>query len=150
VTQVSEHVVDISWARGDAQLTYQTYSRDHVWRFGGATVAASANPAYLGTEANVDPEEAFVAALSFCHMLTFRAIAAKTRIVIDSYDDHAVGHVARNDAGRLAITRVVLQPEIGVAGDEPDVETLEQMHHLAHEQCFIANSVTTEVTVEPA
>jgi organic hydroperoxide reductase OsmC/OhrA len=149
--QVSEHVADVSWARGDAEFTYQTYSRDHVWRFdGGVTVAASANPAYLGSEANVDPEEAFVAALSSCHMLTFLTIAAKKRIVVDSYDDHAVGQMERNDAGRLAITRVVLQPEVGFAGDEPDADTLRRMHHLAHEQCFIANSVTTEVIVEPA
>jgi organic hydroperoxide reductase OsmC/OhrA len=148
---VSEHVADVSWARGGAAFAYQTYSRDHVWRFdGGVTVAASANPAYLGSEANVDPEEAFVAALSSCHMLTFLAIAAKKRIVVDSYDDHAVGQMENNDSGRLAITRVVLQPEVGFAGDEPDADTLLKMHHLAHEQCFIANSVTTEVTVEPA
>ena len=82
----------------------------------------------------MDPEEAFVAALSSCHMLTFLAIAAKKRIVIDSYDDHAVGHLEMNDAGRLAITRVVRQPEIGFAGDEPDVDTLEEMHHRAHDQ----------------
>lgn len=98
----------------------------------------------------MDPEAAFVAALSSCHMLTFLTIAAKKLIVIDSYDDHAVGHMEKNDAGRRAITRVVLQPEIGFAGDEANVDTLEEMHHLAHEQCFISNSVTTEVTVEPA
>jgi organic hydroperoxide reductase OsmC/OhrA len=148
---MSEHVVDVSWARGDAEFTYQTYSRDHVWRFdGGATVGASANPAYLGSEDKVDPEEAFVAALSSCHMLTFLAIAAKKRFEVDTYDDHAVGHMEKNDAGQLAITRVVLQPEVGFVGDEPDAATLQRMHHLAHEQCFVANSVTTEVTAEPA
>ncbi|HEY8458238.1 MAG TPA: OsmC family protein [Actinopolymorphaceae bacterium] len=146
---MSEHVVDVSWARGDAEFTYQTYSRDHVWRFdGGATITATASPAYLGNEAHVDPEEAFVAALASCHMLTFLAIAAKKRFVVDSYDDRAVGYLEKNDAGRLAITRVVLQPEVGFAGDEPDAETLKQMHQQAHEQCFIANSVKTEVTVE--
>lgn len=148
---MSEHVADISWARGDAEFTYQTYSRDHVWRFdGGVTVAASANPAYLGSEANVDPEEAFVAALSSCHMLTFLAIAARKRIVVDSYDDHAVGQMEKNDAGRLAVTKVLLQPEVGFAGAEPDAETLETMHRMAHEQCFIANSVKTDVSVQPA
>ncbi|MGH3487224.1 MAG: OsmC family protein [Actinopolymorphaceae bacterium] len=148
---MTEHVVDVRWVRGNAEFRYQTYSRDHVWRFdGGATVAASANPAYLGSETNVDPEEAFVAALASCHMLTFLAIAARKRFVVDSYDDHAVGKMENNDAGRLAITQVVLQPEIGFAGKEPDAETLEQMHRLAHEQCFIANSVTTKVTIEPA
>ena len=146
---MSEHVVDVSWSRGEHEFTYQTYSRDHEWRFdGGVTVAASANPAYLGSPAGVDPEEAFVAALSSCHMLTFLAIAAKKRLVVDSYDDHAVGVMAKNEAGRLAITRVTLRPKIVFAGETPDAEALERIHHLAHLECFIANSVTTEVTVE--
>jgi organic hydroperoxide reductase OsmC/OhrA len=148
---VSEHVVDVSWSRGEHEFTYQSYSRDHTWTFdGGDTVRASANPAYLGSEAAVDPEEAFVAALSSCHMLTFLAIAAKKRFVVNAYDDHAVGVIAKNEAGRLAITKVTLSPRILFAGAEPDPATLDQMHHLAHEQCFIANSVTTQVTVVPS
>jgi organic hydroperoxide reductase OsmC/OhrA len=147
---MSEHVVDVSWSRGEHEFTYQKYNRDHEWRFdGGVTVPGSANPAYLGTEAGtVDPEEAFVAALSSCHMLTFLAIAAKKRLVVDSYVDHAVGVMAKNDAGRIAITQVTLHPRIVFAGETPDEATLERMHHLSHEQCFIANSVTTEVLVE--
>jgi organic hydroperoxide reductase OsmC/OhrA len=147
---MSEHVVDVSWSRGEHEFTYQKYNRDHEWRFdGGVTVAGSANPAYLGTEAGtVDPEEAFVAALSSCHMLTFLAIAAKKRLVVDSYVDHAVGVMAKNEAGRIAITQVTLHPRIVFAGETPDEATLERMHHLSHEQCFIANSVTTEVLVE--
>lgn len=146
---MSEHVVDVSWSRGEHEFTYRTYSRDHEWRFdGGVTVAGSANPAYLGSEAGVDPEEAFVAALSSCHLLTFLAIAAKKRLVVDSYDDHAVGLMAKNSAGRLAITQVTLRPKIAFAGQTPDAEALAKLHHLAHEECFIANSVTTEVTIE--
>ena len=147
---MSEHVVDVSWSRGGHEFTYQTYSRDHKWRFdGGVTVPGSANPAYLGTDSgSVDPEEAFVAALSSCHMLTFLAIAAKKRFVVDSYVDHAVGVMAKNEAGRIAITQVKLHPQIVFAGETPDEATLERMHHLSHEQCFIANSVTTEVLVE--
>jgi organic hydroperoxide reductase OsmC/OhrA len=146
---MSEHVVDVSWVRGDHEFTYQAYSRDHEWRFdGGITVAGSANPAFLGSDDRVDPEEAFVAALSSCHMLTFLAIAARKRLVVDSYDDHAVGLMEKNAQGRLAITRVMLRPKIVFAGEIPDSEALEKMHHLAHEQCFIANSVTTEVMVE--
>ena len=146
---MSEHVVDLSWARGEHEFTYQTYSRDHEWRFdGGVTVAGSANPAYLGSEDRVDPEEAFVAALSSCHLLTFLAIAAKKRLVVDAYDDHAVGLMEKNEDGRLAITKVILRPKIAFAGDAPDAETLERMHHRAHQECFIANSVRTEVTVE--
>jgi organic hydroperoxide reductase OsmC/OhrA len=146
---VSEHVVDVSWNRGEQEFTYQTYSRDHEWRFdGGVAVPGSANPAYLGNEAGVDPEEAFVAALSSCHMLTFLAIAAKKRLVVDSYDDHAVGLMAKNADGRLAVTEVTLRPKIVFAGRTPDARTLEKMHQLAHEECFIANSVTTRVKVE--
>ncbi|GAA1588540.1 OsmC family protein [Kribbella sancticallisti] len=147
---MSEHVVDVSWSRGEHEFTYQTYNRDHEWRFdGGVTVPGSANPVYLGTEAGtVDPEEAFVASLSSCHMLTFLAIAAKKRLVVDSYVDHAVGVMAKNEAGRIAITQVRLHPVITFGGEAPDEAALERMHHLAHEQCFIANSVTTEVLVE--
>jgi organic hydroperoxide reductase OsmC/OhrA len=147
---MSEHVVDISWSRGEHDFTYDTYNRDHEWRFdGGISVPGSANPKYLGNPGPVDPEEAFVAALSSCHMLTFLAIAARKRLVVDAYDDHAVGVMAKNEAGRLAITTVTLSPRIVLAGAEPDPTTLDQMHHLAHEQCFIANSVTTKVTVVP-
>jgi organic hydroperoxide reductase OsmC/OhrA len=147
---MSEHVVDVSWSRGEHEFTYQTYNRDHEWRFdGGVTVPGSANPAYLGTEAGtVDPEEAFVAALSSCHMLTFLAIAAKKRLVVDSYVDHAVGVMAKNEAGRVAITQVTLHPVITFAGEAPDEAALERLHHLSHQECFIANSVTTEVLVE--
>ena len=146
---MSEHVAAISWSRGEYEFTYQTYSRDHEWRFdNGVTVPGSANPVYLGNEARVDPEEAFVAALSSCHMLTFLAIAAKKRLVVDSYVDRAVGVMEKNEAGRIAITRVTLHPAITFAGETPDEATLERMHHLSHQECFIANSVTTEVLVE--
>ncbi len=145
---MSKHAVDVSWSRGEREFTYQSYSRDHTWTFdGGDTVSASANPAYLGSERAVDPEEAFVASLSSCHMLTFLAVAAKKRFVVEAYDDHAVGVMAKNEAGRMAITEVTLSPRIVFAGREPDAATLDQIHHLAHEQCFIANSVTTEITI---
>jgi organic hydroperoxide reductase OsmC/OhrA len=145
---VSEHVVDVSWSRGEHEFTYQTYNRDHEWRFdGGVTVPGSANPAYLGSPGPVDPEEAFVAALSSCHMLTFLSIAAKKRLVVDAYDDHAVGVMAKNERGKLAITQVTLHPKIVFAGEQPDAETLAKIHHLSHEECFIANSVTTEIVV---
>jgi organic hydroperoxide reductase OsmC/OhrA len=145
---VSEHVVDISWNRGEHEFTYDSYNRDHEWRFdGGVTVPGSANPAYLGSPGPVDPEEAFVAALSSCHMLTFLAIAAKKRLVVDAYDDHAVGLMGKNERGKIAITQVTLHPKIIFAGEQPDAATLERIHHRAHEECFIANSVTTEITV---
>jgi organic hydroperoxide reductase OsmC/OhrA len=145
---MSEHVVDVSWSRGEHEFTYDAYNRDHEWRFdGGITVPASANPKYLGNPGPVDPEEAFVAALSSCHMLTFLSIAARKRLVVDAYTDHAVGIMAKNSQGRLAITEVTLNPKITWSGEAPSDETLAHLHHLSHQQCFIANSVTTEVRV---
>lgn len=145
---MTEHIAEIGWTRGAHEFSYDTYSRDHTWTFdGGETVAASANPAFLGSPAPVDPEEAFVAALSSCHMLTFLAIAARKRLVVEAYDDRAVGVMEKNEAGRLAVTRVTLHPTITWGGEAPAPEQVDRIHHLAHEQCFIANSVTTEITV---
>ena len=112
-------------------------------------MTATAAPAYLGNPANTDPEEAFVASLSSCHMLTFLAIACKQKFVLDSYEDEAVGHMEKNAEGKLAITKVVLRPKIKFSGEkQPTPEELEKLHHGAHDNCFIANSVKTEVTVE--
>ncbi len=145
---MSEHMAQIAWSRDGKPFTYAEYSRDHQWRFeGGTTVAASASPNYLGTAALVDPEEAFVAALSSCHMLSFLAIAAKKRFVVESYTDRAVGWLEHNAEGRMAVTRVRLEPMITWGERVPDDAVLDRIHHLAHEDCFIANSVTTEVTV---
>lgn len=148
---MSEHKASISWSRGASEFSYETYTRDHTWRFdGGIEVAGSAAPSYKGTPARVDPEEAFVAALSSCHMLTFLAVAARKRIVVERYDDDAVGIMEKNESGKLAVTRVTLRPRI-VFGDAtpPSAADVAQLHHLAHENCFIANSVKTQIVVEP-
>ena len=111
-------------------------------------MTATAAPVYLGNPKNVDPEEAFVASLSSCHMLTFLAIACKKKLLLDEYVDDAVGHMEKNEEGRLAITRVELHPKLKFSGDkQPTEQELEEMHHMSHEQCFIANSVKTKVTV---
>ena len=146
---MSEHKVTLRWERSGAEFAYQKYPRDHTWSFdGGHTMAASAAPVYLGNPANVDPEEAFVASLSSCHMLTFLSIACKQKFVLDSYLDEAVGHMEKNAESKLAITRVELHPKIKWSGDRtPNADELEKMHRGAHENCFIANSVKTEVTV---
>ena len=146
---MSEHKVILKWERGGAEFSYQKYPRDHTWSFdGGHTMTATAAPAYFGTPAHVDPEEAFVASLSSCHMLTFLAIACKQRFVINSYEDEAVGHLEKNADGKLAITRVELRPKITWGGDrKPSAEELDKMHHAAHKNCFVANSVRTVVTV---
>ena len=111
---------------------------------------ASAAPAYLGNPNFVDPEEAFVASLSSCHMLTFLAIACKKKFVLDEYVDEAVGIMDKNAEGKLAITRVTLRQQLTFSGEkQPTQQEIEEMNHGAHDQCFIANSVKTEVTVEP-
>jgi organic hydroperoxide reductase OsmC/OhrA len=147
---MSEHKATIDWKRETPDFAYETYDRDHDWIFdAGVTVRASANPAYLGSETYVDPEEAFVASLSSCHMLTFLAIAARKRYVLDSYHDEAVGVLAKDAAGRLAVTRVTLRPQVRFGGDKvPIAEELRQLHEQAHHACFIANSVKTEIVVE--
>jgi organic hydroperoxide reductase OsmC/OhrA len=110
---MSEYKVTLKWERGGAEFSYQKYPRDHTWSFdGGHKMIATAAPAYLGNPANVDPEEAFVASLSSCHMLTFLAIACKQKFVLDSYEDEAVGHMEKNADGKMAITRVELRPQI--------------------------------------
>ena len=147
---MSEHKITLSWERGDKPFEYQKYSRDHTWKFDcGHEMQASAAPAYLGNPKNVDPEEAFVASLSSCHMLTFLAVACKKKFVLDEYVDEAVGHMEKNENGKMAITKVELRPRIKWSGDKtPTEQELDEMHHFAHTECFIANSVKTEVTVE--
>lgn len=146
---MSEHKANVIWARNGADFGYKTYPRDHVWRFpNGVEVPGSAAPAYLGNPQRVDPEAAFVAALSSCHMLTFLALASNKGFVVDSYEDAAVGHLEKNANGKLAITRVELHPAIVYSGEkQPAAADLEWLHDKAHKECFIANSVTTEVKV---
>jgi len=148
---MSEHAVKVEWKRGGVEFTPDTYDRTHSVRFGGGVqIEASSAPEYRGRSELPNPEEELVAALSSCHMLTFLALAARRRLLVESYDDPAVGHLEKNAQGRLAITRVTLRPRVRFGGDkQPTAEEYARLHHLAHEQCFIANSVQTEVTVEP-
>ncbi|WP_342595029.1 OsmC family protein [Salinicola lusitanus] len=152
---MSHYTATIRWRRQPTEgFTDGRYSRGHEWHFdGGVTVAASASPHIVplpySIEANVDPEEAFVAALSSCHMLVFLGIVAKRRFVVERYEDSAVGVLEQNDAGQLAMTRVTLRPAVTFSGERrPTPEQLETMHHQAHRGCFIANSVKTEVVTE--
>ena len=130
------------------------FSRAHTWAFdGGLVVAASASPAVvrppLSDPSAIDPEEAFVASLSSCHMLTFLHLARRAGFQVDSYEDAAVGELTKNTAGVLSISAVKLSPRIVYGGDKrPSPDELEQLHHDAHEQCFIAQSVKTEITVQ--
>ena len=145
---MSEHKATIKWSRAGKDFTYKTYSRDHVWIANGNEIPASATSTYLGNPNRVDPESALVAALSSCHMLTFLALAANKGFVVESYEDEAVGHLEKNTAGKMAITRVELRPKIAFGGAKtPVAADLEWLHDKAHKECFIANSVTTEVHV---
>lgn len=139
----------LTWRRATPDFQYQTYNRDHTWSFdGGHEMQATSAPAYLGNPKLVDPEEAFIAALSSCHMLTFLAFACKKKFQLDEYVDHAVGHMEKNAEGKLAITRLELHPKLKFSGDnQPSEKDIAEMHHLAHENCFIAHSVKTEITV---
>lgn len=149
---MSEHRAAIAWTRSTPEFTIETYNRDHSWSFdAGITVRASATPAYKGDADCVDPEEALVAAVASCHMLTFLAVAAKRRFTVDAYHDDAEGTLDKNAEGRLAITRITLRPRAAFSGDRtPTPEEIRQLHDQAHRACFIANSVKSEVTIEPA
>jgi len=138
------------WKRSSADFTYDTYNRAHEVAFpGGITVPWSSAPEFRGDAARVNPEEAFVAALSTCHMLTFLAIAARKRFIVDAYDDDAEGVMEQNARGKYWVSRVTLRPKVTFAGDhQPSAQEISAMHHAAHENCFIADSVTSSVSVE--
>jgi organic hydroperoxide reductase OsmC/OhrA len=147
---MSEHRAHIDWKRDTPDFRHESYSRSHTWRFeGGVEVPASAAPDYQGDPTRVDPEAGLVATISSCHMLTFLALAARRRLTVNAYRDDAVGFMEKNAEGKLAVTRVVLRPAVEFEGTQPSAADLDKLHHLAHEHCFIANSVRTEVTVEP-
>jgi organic hydroperoxide reductase OsmC/OhrA len=150
------YVVRIAWEKGeDESFIDDKYSRVHRWIFdGGVEVPASASPHVVplpySSEKAVDPEEAFVAALSSCHMLWFLSIAARRKLIVESYEDNAEGVMGKNADGRVAMTKVTLRPWVRFGGDRsPSDEEIDAIHHEAHEKCFIANSVKTVVTTEP-
>jgi organic hydroperoxide reductase OsmC/OhrA len=150
---MSEHKATISWTRTGTDFLAGKYSREHTWSFdGGLTVAASPSPSVVpapySNPARVDPEEAFVAAISSCHMLTFLYLASREGWQVDSYRDEAVGVMTKNGKGVPWVSSVALHPRIAYSGDKrPAPADEERLHHLAHEQCFIANSIKTAVAV---
>jgi organic hydroperoxide reductase OsmC/OhrA len=151
---MSKYTAVVTWERSGAHFTDNRYSRAHRWSFdGGLEVAASASPHIvpfpLSVAAAVDPEEAFVAALASCHMLWFLSIAAKRGFLVESYRDEADGVMAKNADGRLAMTQVTLRPRVVLSGDRRPAPTEhDAMHHEAHDECFIARSVKTNVRCE--
>lgn len=152
---MSEHTAAVVWRRGGAVFTDNRYSRAHRWKFdGGVEVPGSSSPLVVPTPMSdasaVDPEEAFVASLSSCHMLWFLSIAAKRGYVVEEYTDRAGGVVTRNSEGKLAVTVVTLRPRVRFSGEKsPAPREFDDMHRQAHEECFIASSVKSEVRCEP-
>ena len=152
---MSTYTAEIRWTRGEQKFTDNRYSRAHTWHFdGGTVVPASSSPGVvpppMSHAAAVDPEEAFIASLSSCHMLWFLSIAAQQGYTVDAYTDAATGVMAKNPAGTLAMTRVTLHPFAVFSGARlPERAALDALHHAAHGECFIASSVRTEVLIEP-
>jgi len=153
---MSEHKATITWERSGPDFLKGKFSREHTWSFdGGVTVPASASPSVVpapySNAAGVDPEEALVASVSSCHMLTFVFLASRQGIQVDRYRDEAVGIMTKGANGVPWVSRITLRPAIAFGGSViPDAAALDRLHHLAHEQCFIANSVKTEIVVEAA
>lgn len=147
------YTATVLWQRRESEtFTDNRYSREHRLRFdGGAELAGSSSPGVVplpySSEAAVDPEEMFVASLSACHMLWFLSLAAKAGVMVDAYEDHATGVMTKNADGKLWVSSVTLKPRVACSASEA---VLAALHHRAHEECFIANSVKTVVTVEPA
>jgi organic hydroperoxide reductase OsmC/OhrA len=152
---MAQYSAEVIWERGDAIFTDNRYSRRHRWRFdGGLEVPGSSSPhsvpVPMSDAGAIDPEEAFIAALSSCHMLWFLAIAGKRKFRIDRYHDQATGVLAKNADGKWCVSVVTLQPEAQFSGELlPTREQVEAMHHSAHAECYIANSVSTQVRIEP-
>ena len=152
---MSQHTAEILWLRGEQDFLGQRYSRKHLIRFdGGLEIAGSSSPHVvplpMSDAAAVDPEEAFVASLASCHMLWFLSIAAQHRFCVDRYVDAATGEMARNAQGKLFMSVVTLRPQVHFSGEQrPSPAEINQMHHEAHEECYLANSVKTEVRCTP-
>jgi organic hydroperoxide reductase OsmC/OhrA len=148
---MSEHKVNLFWKNESEDFSYKKYDRTHSWKFeGGAVVKASAAPEYLGKKEFVNPEEAFAASLASCHMLTFLALASMKRYTVEVYEATAIAILEKNEKSRTAVTKLYLRPKVNFKGDNiPDETIINEMHQRAHTECFIANSVLTEIIIEP-
>ena len=148
---MTEFKVVLIWEAESNDFSYKNYTRTHSWKFGGGMeVKASAAPEYLGNPEFVNPEEAFIASLASCHLLTFLAIASFKKLEIKSYEDNATGLIEKNTDNKLAVTKVYLRPKVEFSGEnKPGEDELKKMHQKAHVECFISNSVLTNILIEP-
>ncbi len=143
--------IHLSWRRATPDFDHKTFDRSHVWRLaGGQIVRGSAAPEYFGNPAMSNPEEALLASLSSCHMLTFLAIAALKRLVVDSFEDEPMAELGKNDQGKTMVSRLLLRPRVTFGGARiPDADAVLELHRKAKENCFIGNSLLTPVVLEP-
>jgi len=145
---MSEHKIELKWANQNQDFVYESYSRSHKVRFGGGIeIQASSAPEYLGRAEEVNPEELLAAAASSCHMLTFLAVAAKSRLHVKSYHDQATAVLEKNELGKMSVTKIFLKTKIEFEGATPDAAKLKDLHDKAHRNCFIANSISAKVEV---
>ena len=147
---MSEHRISLEWARNGGAFARGNYSPDHLIRYaGGQTLHGSPSSAYMGNDAYADPEQLLLSALSACHMLTFLAVCANRGYVVDSYVDNAVAVLDRNADGKMAVVKAIIAPKVTFSGDkQPSGDEYAKLHERAHQACFIANSVKTEVEVK--
>ena len=148
---MSIHKVKISWKNEKEDFSYFEYDRTHTWEFeGGKKMIASAAPEYIGNIDYINPEEALAAALSSCHMMSFLYIASKKKFIVENYEDQSEAVLEKNSKNKMAVTKLNLKPKITFRGEnQPSKEMVNLLHEKAHEECFIANSVLTEIIIEP-
>lgn len=148
---MSNYSINLSWRRETPDFDVKTFNRNHVWRLpGGQTVQASAAPEYSGDARLSNPEEALLAALSSCHMLTFLSIAAIKGQVVDSYEDDPVAELGKNEKGKMMVARIILRPKAMFNSvTVHDTDAVLALHHKAKENCFIGNSLLSQVILEP-
>jgi len=147
---MSQHDVTVVWTKETESFAYKDYNREHDWIFSEKEqVRVSSAPQFLGNPDCADPEQGFVASLSSCHLLFFLAFCAKKRIEVKQYKDEAYGILEENEEGKMVISKVVLRPKVIFAeGQEPSREQLQKLHHSAHDKCFLANSIKSEMSIE--
>jgi len=148
---MASYSIGLSWRRATPDFEVKTFNRDHVWHLAGnQTVQGSAAPDYSGNPEMSNPEEALLAALSSCHMLTFLAIAALRKLVVDCYEDEPVAELGKNEKGKVMVAWMTLRPQVTFGGDTiPDEDAVRELHRKAKENCFVGNSLLSQVTLEP-
>ena len=147
---MSEHLAKVTWKRLTPDFAYETYDRTHTVVYGGGSlISASSAPEFSGKKELANPEEMLAAALASCHMLTFLAVAAKSRLTVDSYTDNAAAKLDKGENGKMCVTHIRLNPKVTFSGEAPSPEKLKTMHEKSHANCFIANSLKCEMTIDP-